>query len=482
MPNALTFLLILCVTLSGCATVVSYPQQPSELRTCQALLEDYDTVVKRNGAYDAQDYPLPSFPYLRSDRFLAAYDLKSLSAPAFSQWLRILRNKADVAWQLQWQRLPSELRNELKAKYQTSLQQDLPHGLETCGNRLLAFDQRRPDFSGRLAREVRRPDEYIGWWRVVGLYPLAAWIASSRYDALRQELQQEFERGLSDMPAMSRIFYAPPVSTLDEHGVYEILTRSRNNPLGIPAPNADELDHLFIHFAPRLQIGQQSGDDAIGTVSIIGGRPEVDTSRPVVYTLASYTKYHAEVLLQLNYIVWFPARTPQKKGDLYAGHLDGITWRVTLDRDGRPMLFDTMHNCGCYHAWIVSPSMALRDDLEQAEEPIVFHVDEIADSPTVKLGPASHYLRGVGEAVKGNQELGYILQSYDTLRAMPDGDGTASLFDTKGLIPSSRRGESLILWPLGVPLPGGMRQWGHHAIVFVGRQHFDDPTLIEDTF
>ena len=79
MPNALTFLLILCVTLSGCASVVSYPQQPSELRTCQALLEDYDTVVKRNGAYDAQDYPLPSFPYLRSDRFLAANDLKSLS-------------------------------------------------------------------------------------------------------------------------------------------------------------------------------------------------------------------------------------------------------------------------------------------------------------------------------------------------------------------------------------------------------------------
>jgi hypothetical protein len=35
---------------------------------------------------------------------------------------------------------------------------------------------------------------------------------------------------------------------------------------------------------------------------------------------------------------------------------------------------------------------------------------------------------------------------------------------------------------MGIPHPGEMRQWGHHATAFVGRRHFDDPYLLEDVF
>jgi len=35
---------------------------------------------------------------------------------------------------------------------------------------------------------------------------------------------------------------------------------------------------------------------------------------------------------------------------------------------------------------------------------------------------------------------------------------------------------------MGVPDPGEMRQWGHHAIAFIGQRHFDDPDLIERFF
>jgi hypothetical protein len=35
---------------------------------------------------------------------------------------------------------------------------------------------------------------------------------------------------------------------------------------------------------------------------------------------------------------------------------------------------------------------------------------------------------------------------------------------------------------MGIPSPGAMRQWGHHATAFVGRRYFDDPHLFEKTF
>lgn len=50
------------------------------------------------------------------------------------------------------------------------------------------------------------------------------------------------------------------------------------------------------------------------------------------------------------------------------------------------------------------------------------------------------------------------------------------------LVPQSYRKERWILWPTGVLSPGAMRQWGRHAVAFVGERHFDDPYLVERIF
>jgi hypothetical protein len=59
------------------------------------------------------------------------------------------------------------------------------------------------------------------------------------------------------------------------------------------------------------------------------------------------------------------------------------------------------------------------------------------------------------------------------------GGGHRSAFESDGLIPSTRRPERFLLWPLGVSSPGAMRQWGTHAIAFIGKRHFDDPDLLD---
>jgi hypothetical protein len=42
--------------------------------------------------------------------------------------------------------------------------------------------------------------------------------------------------------------------------------------------------------------------------------------------------------------------------------------------------------------------------------------------------------------------------------------------------------ERFILWPTGVVSPGAMRQWGRHAVAFVGERHFDDPDFMDRIF
>ncbi len=69
------------------------------------------------------------------------------------------------------------------------------------------------------------------------------------------------------------------------------------------------------------------------------------------------------------------------------------------------------------------------------------------------------------------------------LESLPAGPGAhASLFGPGGIAKGSERIEPYILFSMGVPDVGSMRQRGHHAILFIGRSHFDDPGLFDRNF
>jgi hypothetical protein len=77
----------------------------------------------------------------------------------------------------------------------------------------------------------------------------------------------------------------------------------------------------------------------------------------------------------------------------------------------------------------------------------------------------------------------YSLADYSELRSLPVPEGGhRSMFSEDSLVPGSERLERLILWPTGVVSPGAMRQWGRHAVAFVGERHFDDPFAVETMF
>ena len=95
-----------------------------------------------------------------------------------------------------------------------------------------------------------------------------------------------------------------------------------------------------------------------------------------------------------------------------------------------------------------------------------------------------YYLRGLSVTnIDALSPTLYDLIAMDALRGLPKATGgTRSLYDHRGIVVGTERRERFLLWPIGVPAPGAMRQCGTHATAFVGRRHFDDPHLIDRAF
>ncbi|MBO0738892.1 MAG: hypothetical protein J2P48_20385, partial [Alphaproteobacteria bacterium] len=192
------------------------------------------------------------------------------------------------------------------------------------------------------------------------------------------------------------------------------------------------------------------------------------------------------VLVQLVYTIWFPQRPPEAALDLLSGRLDGLIFRVTLDPEGLPVVYDTIHACGCYHMFFptehADPKPAPQPGIEWAFVPAWLPLIDPAQRLVVRVSSRSHYIINAHPDVGGRGAI-YGFAEDDDLRALPAPDGTTrSAFGPDGIMPGTERGERMLFWPTGVDDVGAMRQWGKHATAFLGRRHFDDPDLIERRF
>ncbi len=170
---------------------------------------------------------------------------------------------------------------------------------------------------------------------------------------------------------------------------------------------------------------------------------------------------------------------------MLAGRLDGVVIRVTLSAEGDPLLYDSIHPCGCYHMFFPTPRVQAQRAPDGAGEwafvPVALPLHTVGERLAVRVASRSHYLVNVTLDQAGATH-GYTLMPEDELRTLPNVAGTRSAYGPDGLISGTARGERLFFWPMGIPSAGAMRQWGHHATAFVGRRHFDDADLIEKRF
>ncbi|MBC7003452.1 hypothetical protein BIZ37_12875 [Photobacterium sp. BZF1] len=483
------FLLATLIALLG-ACASSHPHLYSQdLHGCFSQLAMFKQEVNRQKVNDAQVVNLAAFPYLAFDRFSQSQLSRLSSQQDREQWL-------DYTAQLATQQRQAEYHNLIANPYDLA-------ALDTCAEKMVKEAKHNEKVWAELKQQtVSIPDSYEPWLRVFGLYPISSQIAQSSIDKEKKWILLGFHAPPKD------IVQYQLTETISDSGIAasqhkggqahinrELITSWFSDALDTstihwPQLSKTTISQLYQYYSPLINIETASADDIPGTVNYVDSqhKPAVDTSQPAIYLHHSYTQLYGKIYLQLNYSLWFANRTPTSSFDPYAGKFDGVLLRLTLDHQGRPMLLDSIHHCGCYHmVFNFSDKFVFDNAKPDTESPLLFNRPAPFDLPTwsVTLSHGEHMIKQVGWLAKkdlpnANKVQSLVGHHYDQLRQLPSHQQhTISLFDQRGMLAGSERLESTYLWPFGIPSAGAMRQLGHHAIAFIGIRHFDQPRLFE---
>lgn len=468
-------LLVLVLALGACCSVPAQRQAPFRshlldadpaIGSCARLVAAVDDAVDAAGVRDGAAWRVPGHPYLRADRLTAAGRLYMHD----DEWFARLRELDREARHFELANLPEAERPALQARAERiAATRPLEETLDGCANRLLEVARS----SGETPAQVVVPDEYSSARRVAGLY----WITRIPVNRGIRRYQEDAERT-----------FAQPLDALPVRGELIRHVPASGDAAMATAGLAPDLVRLVARHAPVLDIDTHTDHDRFGTPELDDEKlPEVDVAHPVMFVRVAYTVADGRALTQLVYSIWFPSRPKTKAGDLYGGALDGIIWRVTLGPDGRPWVYDSIHNCGCYHQFFPTPRAVARPRTNEIDEWAFIPQTLPAMGPdsriVLRIASGTHYLQRVSVLDEPVTGTAYAFAADDSLRSLLLRDGTRrSLFRVDGIVAGTRRLERLALWPMGVREAGSMRQWGRHATAFVGRRHMDDADLIDRYF
>lgn len=434
---------------AGCATGAGslaphLESGTADVRECAQWYQALDAEIEAAGVRDAQATRMAGFPHLRVDRFHAGLSQRA------AQNERALRAYAGRLAELDLDARVHEVQNLPTLPNEAARVQMLRRARD-CARTLREADLASPAGRAAMLAAAKVPDE--------------------RGPAGMAEGTEVFRDARED--PVQRVRYAPPAGQrLPRNVIAGLLGRAAFDPLGHLALSAREIDRLALTYAPTLEIETRADQDRFGWLRWRRGSslPQVDAAEPSVYVHAAYTHYREHLLLQLVYTLWFPERPMRGTFDPGAGPLDGVVWRVTLAPDGEPLVYDSIHACGCHHVFFPTARARRRpapdDGTPWAFVPQVLPRVAEDERPVVRLASAMHDVEGVRLERGAESLVRYTLRPYDELRSMPRLVGNhASVFGPDGRIAGS-----------------AARQWGRQPTASSGRRHFDDADLLERRF
>ena len=503
---AAVWLLVVC----ACSGLLPAPTptgapRPKEITRVFATL---DSAIKAGGNGNAATFNVPGFPYLRSDR-TAAFLRDRLSddpnARASAHTVLI-----DYMFALGRDARRKEILT-LPAKAFTVIGTALPPPAdraaliaeaEVNAERLIRFDRSQPGFHDAVLSAVRAPDEYSWFLRFAGLYPLSGIPVAFLTQKVRRKFQTWFDTALDQLPQDGVLIHhiPAPAPLIPPVEVARLLRIHTHDPGLIRLPQAVKTQ-LARSLAPVIIQDVGADYDRPGRVHWQQDRIGIDTTRPTLYWYLTQALWHGKPALQLNYVLWYAARQGKRAPFIERGPLDGVTIRITLSPRGHPVMVDIMNNCGCYHLFVPSRQHVRGPKAVTGRlKPFIpqwLPVDIATKRLGVRINSGWHQIQrvmaldrpagqtagrvtGMASSPKIRQ---YRLLPYDRLEQLPrTGGGFESLFDSSGIAKGSHRLEPLLLFGMGIPKVGSMRQRGHHAVELVGRAHFDDPLLFGKKF
>ena len=483
--------------LVGCATpgdpygvtpAVELLARQDDVGDCMRHLKRFDASVDAAGLRDVQSARVLGYPFLRVDRFTAGWQPGAADSRGVAE-ARFDRMAALDAEGRRYEEANIAATAEVRAT------------VADCRERLLATARPRAEEAVAVARV---PDGYDDTLRVIGLYPLTKIPFSWGLAAWQQATRDLYATPFPDVQLEGRrIRYIPDTGTgavtSEVAGVLAEGRSSSRSALQLPVLTPVRAWQLLQQHAPVLVVDTVDENDQVGTLlwQATGPLPRVgvDIGGPVAYVRVAWTVINHKPALQLVYTYWFPAHPASHLLDLAAGRLDALVWRVTLDSAGRPLVYDSIHACGCYHMFFPTERVRERPGPLEHEaaldetmfSPQVVHTPGAQERIIIYVGAHDHEIQRVAvDAPTPAPGVRYRLLDEDVLRSLPlpasAGGGWRSIYGPDSLVPGSERPERFVFWPMGIPSAGQMRQWGHYSTAFIGRRHFDDPRLIDRYF
>jgi hypothetical protein len=474
--------------MAGCATIPLPTRSDRQgetgpLGNCADFFAALDRRTEEAGVLDPGVFRVKTYPYLRVDRFIASFREEVDDRDTFAAWTDRMQTLDQDARKYEIGNLPDSAVASLDS---VSDRAGIYSKVTTCGDLLKAADFQDVNHQEKLRKSVSVSDDYITLRRILGIYPLTRLFVSYGVSRWHGEARKSFS---AEPPANWQTIRYIPAEKIGMPSLKQIVEPPKRDELGIPIYSAEHRQALLRIYAPVWEIQFQGDYDRIGApIYTDSGVLSVDTDQPVTYTLVSFTRFANEIFTQLNYIIWFPSRPKKGAFDILGGILDGLNYRVTLDNFGRPLAYETMHNCGCYYKAYPTDRLQVRAQIDYAEPPLILEapaVNPAKDFMTVSMESRTHYVQHLyplSRELKPARSV-YSLVEYDQLRSLPHlNDNRRSMFGQDSIAPGSKRLERFILWPTGVFSPGAMRQWGRHAVAFSGKRHFDDPFFMDKMF
>ena len=454
------------------------------------FLRDLDRSVVETGVSNAGAFRLDGFPYLRTDRFLCGLKDRGTDPAGKALWVDWMRASDTMARQTEIACLPRESRERLaeRAALAPSVEA-LTEYAEACADSLLAAHRDRPGFYDAVAAAVECQSEYKTTLRVAGLYPLSALPVAFLTKKAHRRMTRWFDRKTDDLlPRGEWVSYGPDHRyDFSTEEVKRMIAKTADNVLSVPRPDENTRQVLAAAFAPILTQDVRDDADRIGAVKWRDGRIVVDGDQPTVYYYITNAFYNRRPVLQINYALWYPARTGPGAPWIERGSLDGLTVRLSLDLEGRPVMVDIMNNCGCYHFFVPVEGCvkAVRSQPLTIDAFAPSRLPETFSGATLNVHVIAdwHQVAGISTQPLPASDIRYRLVPYQTLEMLTKTDGSQeSLFNEHGIARGSERIEPFILFSMGIPKVGSMRQRSHHALKLVGKAYFSDPDLFDDSF
>jgi hypothetical protein len=482
----------LLVLLSGCAPFVAKPlplslEKPEQ---CREFLNRLDEVVEKAGVKDASSVSIPGFPYLRANRFLAASKKNLKDEEQKAEWVRWMEQTDLLAREKEINNLPDKAISSLEfADEKRPDREWLYVQVKSCSSKLLKHDQAQSDFYTTLYPLVHVRGEYSCLLRTVGLYPIVAIPVALLTESSRKKIRKRFDTDLKDLSVDGslRSFVPEKGEFLSEPDVREVIEKAERNPLGVPLLDSGQAERLVRSFAPVFVQDVAASYDRLGRIVWKGDRVDIDPEKPTVYYYTSHAFLKGEPILQINYVIWYSERAGERSPSIELGHLDGLTARVSLDAQGKVFMADVVNDCGCYHFFAperervdrILPRCLRFDAFVGQWLPSIPYGERLG----IRINSGWHQVQRLISVKDLSDTIPYTLIPYDVLEALPHEDGrTESIFDSEGIVKGSERVERIILFSMGVPSVGSMRQRGHHAIELIGKDHFDNPYLFDQNF